>query len=255
MTVTKPAPFFSIITVNLNNKDGLLATQDSLAQQLFRDFEWIVIDGASDDSSQAALDQDSVTKFISEPDRGLYDAMNKGIEIAAADYVIFLNAGDRLYEPATLRAINEEITAHGGPVDFAYGHSYEHDRNLYYKSARAPGTGWRGMFTHHQAMIYKRESIGMLRYNEVYRIAADYEFTMKFLRQAPHRLYLPFPVCIFEAGGLAQQNAAKARREEFVIRKELGLCHPVLYHLLYLKQALCRLMRRTAPALYWRLRP
>ncbi len=86
----------SIITVNLNNKDGLQKTIDSVISQTFKDFEWIVIDGGSTDGSKELIEKysDYISYWVSEPDKGIYNAMNKGIKVAKGDYLEFLNSGD-----------------------------------------------------------------------------------------------------------------------------------------------------------------
>lgn len=93
----------SIITVNLNNKDGLQKTIDSVISQTFKDFEWIVIDGGSTDGSKELIEkyQESISYWVSEPDSGIYNAMNKGIRIGGG-YIIFLNSGDYLFNSRSL---------------------------------------------------------------------------------------------------------------------------------------------------------
>lgn len=97
----------SIITVNLNNKDGLQKTIGSVVSQTFKDFEWIVIDGGSTDGSKELLEQyaDHFAYWVSEPDKGIYNAMNKGIKVANGEYLLFLNSGDSLYEDVTLEKV------------------------------------------------------------------------------------------------------------------------------------------------------
>lgn len=88
----------SIITVNLNNRDGLQKTIESVVSQTFRDFEWIIIDGGSIDGSKELIEQyaDHFSYWVSEPDKGIYNAMNKGILKAIGEYILFLNSGDQL---------------------------------------------------------------------------------------------------------------------------------------------------------------
>ena len=97
----------SIITVNLNNKDGLQKTIDSIISQSCRDFEWIVIDGNSTDGSKELLEinKKNITYWISEPDNGIYDGMNKGIMKAKGEYLLFLNSGDILYSKDSIKEV------------------------------------------------------------------------------------------------------------------------------------------------------
>jgi len=112
----------SIITVNLNNKNGLQKTIDSVVSQTFKDFEWIVIDGGSIDGSRELIEQyaDHFAYWVSEPDKRVYNAMNKGIRVAKGDYLQFLNSGDWLWNETAL----ERCFSHGFTADIAYGDLY-----------------------------------------------------------------------------------------------------------------------------------
>ena len=94
----------SIITVNLNNKDGLQKTIDSVISQTFKDCEWIVIDGGSTDGSKELIEKysDHISYWVSEPDNGIYNAMNKGIKASKCEYLLFLKSGDIINESRTL---------------------------------------------------------------------------------------------------------------------------------------------------------
>lgn len=97
----------SIITINLNNKEGLRKTINSVVSQTFTDYEFIIIDGKSTDGSLDVIDQykDKISYWISEKDSGIYNAQNKGIRRAKGEYLYFLNSGDALYEVNTLKKI------------------------------------------------------------------------------------------------------------------------------------------------------
>ena len=97
----------SIITVNLNNKDGLQKTIDSVISQTYKDFEWIIIDGGSTDGSKELIEKysDYITYWVSEPDKGIYNAMNKGIVKAHGEYLNFMNSGDLFASPTVLQVI------------------------------------------------------------------------------------------------------------------------------------------------------
>ena len=110
----------SIITVSLNNVVGLKRTVASVLQQTSRDFEYIVIDGGSTDGTLEFLQQNITTfsYWVSEPDEGIYDAMNKGIKVAQGKYLLFLNSGDTFYANNTLEQFEEELKV---PADLIYG--------------------------------------------------------------------------------------------------------------------------------------
>lgn len=251
-------PFFSIVTVTRDNLVGLQASADSLLRQDCRDFEWIVIDGDSRDGTQDFLGRfffpfAAPFHWTSEPDRGLYDAMNKGIARAVGAYTLFLNAGDRLAVPDVLGQIKTALDRES--ADFLYGDALERHRGeSVFKPARPAASVVRGMFTHHQAMVYRTAPLRALRYDLRYPIAADYDLTCRFLRAAPRALYLPRPLCIFEAGGVSQKRAAQARAEQYAVRRALGLCGFWRNAAVYLMQCGTLFLRRAAPGLYWRLR-
>ncbi len=245
------APLFSIITITMNNQAGLTKTGISVHEQTCHDYEWIIIDGGSGDQIPDDIPTKNVT-YISEADNGLYDAMNKGIRNATGQYLIFMNAGDCFESKNTLFEIQEHIKDE--EFDFIYGDSLEeiNTRKHYKRSKPHPMIG-SGMITHHQAIIYNAKLFKDLNYDLKYKISADYDLTFKAISKSENFLYLPFPICIFEAGGLSQQNAKQGRTEEFKIRRAQGVS---LFNAsrTYIKQAVSYQVRRLCPALYWRLK-
>lgn len=231
-------PLFTIITVVRNNLDGLKRTAQSVQGQSFRDFEWHVVDGASTDGSQNFL----AAITVSEPDGGIYDAMNKGIGRAQGDYLIFMNAGDSFADFFTLERI--AATAAKMRPDLLYGDAIEDGR---IKPARSHTRIASGLITHHQAIVYKRKP---RLYDMQYRIAADYKYTAQAIFEAETCVHMPFPVCIFEQGGISQREAAQGRWEQADIRDELGLRAPFAPMLQWLALGL----KRAVPSLYWALR-
>lgn len=250
-------PMFSIITVTRNHLDGLKATQQSLLAQIRRDFEWIIIDGASEDGTieylkNMTLDEPLFT--LSEPDAGLYEAMNKGIKKSSGQYVLFLNSGDTFATDQTLENITKACTKN---PDFIYGDSLENHKNkIHYKRANPAKKVIWGMFTHHQSMLYKRSIISEndLRYRQIYSIAGDYDFTLRFLQLAKKSLHIPIPICTFELGGLSQQNAFEGRRQQYIIRGTLRVGPQYLNFLVFAVQTLSWNLRVHAPPLYYALK-
>ena len=202
-------PLFSVITITFNNRDGLRKTAASVQSQIYKDIEWIIIDGHSNDGTQNDFTNFSSAKIISEPDQGIYDAMNKGINLATGDYLIFMNAGDVFADENVLIEISKQcISQH----DFIYGDSHE---DHHFKPTRDHSKINWGMPTHHQAMLYSRRALADMRYDLSYKIAADYDLTLRFLKIARNILYVPIPICIFEVGGVSQTNVKRGRDEQF----------------------------------------
>lgn len=228
-------PLFSIVTITKNNDRGLARTRGSIEEQSCWNYEWIIIDGAL------------------EPDNGIYDAMNKGITRAKGDYILFLNAGDRFADPETLSLLERHIETF--PSDFIYGDAMEDVKEkLMVKKARPHASLARGMFTHHQAMVYKRSMIGDLRFNTDYKIAGDYDFTARFLKKCNEASYVPAPLCHFESGGLSQRKSGLGRREEFRAKIKNRLCNPLTAIGIYIMQAGAMILRKSNPDLYAKIR-
>lgn len=246
---------FSLVTVTRNNLAGLQETQRSVQAQFFSDFEWIVVDGASTDGTVEFLTSPTPGKsgesdgkrtiWISEPDCGIYDAMNKGLRLASGEYLLFLNAGDTLVSAETLQALSRLDS------DFIYSDSREGE---HYKRARSHTRAVTGMFTHHQAMVYRRTLVGDLRFDTACKIAADYKFTLAFLSRAKTVLYHPAPLCCFEPGGVSQTQVRAGRREQFRIRRELKCCSLPVNIVILLGQCAIMVFRRGFPGLYWWLK-
>ena len=116
---------FSIITINYNNKDGLERTVKSVISQTFQDFEYIIIDGGSTDGSVDVIKKfaDRIDYWVSEPDKGVYNAMNKGIQQAHGDYLNFMNSGDCYYDKYRL----EKIMKYNLEADFVIGRDFHED--------------------------------------------------------------------------------------------------------------------------------
>ena len=179
-------PLISIITITYNAEKELPATMKSVAMQSFKDFEHLIIDGASKDETIKTACEFGTENLIvkSEPDKGLYDAMNKGLREATGKYILFLNAGDAFHSPDTLEKYAE--AAYLNP-DIIYGDTVivnearevlrpRHlaaPENLTFKSFS------NGMLVCHQAFMVKRELAP--EYDLSYRFSADYDWTVKCL--------------------------------------------------------------------------
>ena len=180
----------SIITVNLNNRDGLQKTIDSVVSQTFKDFEWIVIDGGSTDGSKELIEQyaDHITYWVSEPDKGIYNAMNKGIKVSKGEYLFFLNSGDWLWEPNTLLSVAEAMKSLPENC-FLYGSCF--DRDL--KNNNPPEKLDLAFFLNstlcHQVVFHPRSAFPEEGYDESYRIVSDWKllFESIVLRQFPYK--------------------------------------------------------------------
>lgn len=252
--MTDKPPLFSIVTITYNNIEGLQKTHKSLKAQSLTDYEWIIVDGGSDDGTKEYVESHTrLPDFVSEPDNGIYHAMNKGLERAKGEYILFLNAGDCLADQDILATMEKSIKAFA--PDFLYGDSTEgiDEKNAFYKKARNHRRYLWGMFTHHQAMLYKRTSIKSLRYSEHYKIASDYLFTVQFLKNIKDESkihYIPCAICLFETGGISQQNDVLGRKEQADIKKRLALCEDSTISFIAFCQKMTMLLKTRVPEVY-----
>lgn len=251
--MTINTPLFSVVTITRNNLAGLKKTAQSIESQTCADYEWIVIDGASTDETAKFLSAKNIL-FYSEPDQGIYDAMNKGIERARGKYLIFMNAGDRFAEETILARVGRLLTEKAS--DLLYGDATEGNQiHSFYKTAKPETSIDFGLFTHHQAIFYRKETLGNLRYNLNYSVAADYDFTRQFIKKAHTVQYMPFAICLFEPGGVSQRHARQGRQEQFIIRSRDGVS-AIKNAYIYARQSMAWTLRRLCPALYeaWKAR-
>lgn len=181
----------SVITVTYNAEHTLERTLKSVREQTYPAIEHIIVDGNSNDGTVALIHryENERLKWISEPDKGLYDAMNKGIKMATGDYLCFLNAGDTFYDTDTVQKIFASIDENHSP-DILYGETAIVDDNgrfLHMRRLQAPkNLTWKsfkhGMVVCHQAFIVKRELVEP--YDLSYRFSADFDWCIRMMKKA-----------------------------------------------------------------------
>lgn len=206
----------SVITVCRNAGDSLLPTLKSIAAQRGVELELIIVDGASTDGSvdvikNFAAESALQVKWVSEPDGGVYAALNKGIKMAAGDVVGLLHAGDRFTDPHILRIVGAAFE--NPAIDYLYGDvkyvEYSTGRcHRNYQSARfQPRMLLNGFAPPHPSLYVRREvfdSVGM--YSEEYKVAADFEFFVRLtLVRQSKGCYLPAVMVNMEPGGLSSR--------------------------------------------------
>lgn len=236
----KPAPLISIITVVYNSQQFLEGTIQSIATQSSSNYEYIVVDGGSTDGTLDIIKRNSevIDHWISEPDKGLYDAMNKGLRMATGDYIWFVNSGDKIFEDNTISLI-ESIANQNVKPDVIYGETLiidGDDKEIGMRRLSTPDTlTWKklidGLVVCHQSILVKR-SIAPF-YNTKYRISADYDWVLTSLRRAKVVENSRLILARYLDNGLSKNNIPKALKERFlVMRKNFGLAKTVGNHLL-----------------------
>lgn len=234
-------PLFSIITVTYNAARTLPRTLGSVGEQTCRLFEHIIIDGGSTDGTLALIEADVAGSpgriVVSEPDHGLYDAMNKGMGLASGDYLIFLNAGDRFASAGTLQLIADKIMANDYP-GVVYGQTDLVDdtghrigpRHLTAPPTLSYADFARGMLVCHQAFVVLRRIAPP--YSLRYRFSADYDWCIKCLQHSRSNVYAGTVLIHYLAEGLTTANHRASLRERFrIMCRYYGLFPTLVRHI------------------------
>lgn len=232
-------PLFSIITVTYNAGATLPFTLESIREQTFNLYEHLIIDGASTDDTVHIAQESDVpnSRIITEPDRGLYDAMNKGLGLAQGDYVIFLNAGDSFHAPDTLQKVADAILSNDYP-GIVYGQTdivnadrkKVSDRHLIAPETLTLESFSQGMVVCHQAFFALRKITS--NYVTNLKFSADYEWCIRVLQRSHHNVYIDETVVDYLNEGLTTGNHLASLCERFKIMSYYyGLFHTVKLHI------------------------
>ena len=205
----------SIITVNLNNRIGLIKTIESIKSQSFQNYEWIVIDGGSTDGSKEVIEENSnyISYWVSEPDGGIYYAMNKGLRQANGEYVQFLNSGDYYIDKNVLEYI---FAQDQNLSDVNYGDQWCIDNGIVVEKRSYPANmNISFLFRSplgHQATIIKTECAKACPYRAEYSISADRAFFLELYCKGAKFKYLGVPVVYFDVDGIGSNPSTKELR-------------------------------------------
>lgn len=236
-------PKFSIITITYNAASVIEPTLQSVLAQTYRNYEYLLIDGGSKDDTVAKAKASGITfaHIISEPDKGLYDAMNKGIGLATGDYLCFLNAGDSFFAPYTLQTIATAANKEKTLPDVLYGETAEVDKARNFvrmRRLKAPKElNWRsfkdGMMVCHQAFYAKREIAPM--YDLKYRFSSDVDWCIKVMKRSSRLVNVNATVINYLQDGLSIQNHRASLKERFcIMSKHYGLLPTIARHLWFI---------------------
>ena len=255
---------FSIITITYNAEKVLQRTLDSVRSQTYRDMEHLIIDGASTDKTvamgEAYRQRASYDVIIqSEPDKGIYDAMNKGLRLATGDYVVFMNAGDTFHDERTLERVLRGITElrNSGTPELRpaviYGDTDIVDsegRFLRKRHLSVPDRlTWRsfrnGMLVCHQAFYARQDIARDIPYDQQYRHSSDVDWCIRVMKEAERRHLplrrVPGVVADFMDGGNTTQNHRASLKERFtVMRRHYGLFTTLTMHAWFIVRAFFR---------------
>lgn len=239
----------SIITINYNNSAGLQRTIESVLSQTWKDYEWIIIDGGSTDGSLDIIKKHAshFSWWCSEPDRGIYNAMNKGITHAKGEYLNFLNSGDCFYSSDSLSGLFkntyiEDILIcdaiymyNGHEIVFCDASSCNYDYDFFMRGTLP-----------HQASFFKRTTFDKFgNYDESLKIVADWKFFVETIYYGGATTkYVPIKMCLYEGNGISagetMQNERKMVTDQLFhphIQKDIFILTEYKKELLFIKQS------------------
>lgn len=223
----------TIITINRNNSSGLEKTIQSVASQTCKDFEYIVVDGASTDESVEVIRRmedwfENSIKWISEPDRGIYNAMNKGIEMASGEYVQFLNSGDCLTSNDVIGRMYEALERNSYP-SILYGNMLKdmpHESIIKDKCFAGQDISFLGFYTgtlNHSPTYIRKDLFNKYGgYDENLKIVSDWKWFLQAIilgEETP--VYTDIDVTLFDMTGISETNVEVTREERKQTLKEL----------------------------------
>lgn len=234
----KNQPVISLITVVFNGEKYIGKTIESVLNQSYSHIEYIIVDGKSTDLTLEVVGSyEGIDRVISEPDHGLYDAMNKGLKAATGDYVWFLNSGDQIYEKDTVKLMTEGLT---GSPDIIYGGTMiidEEQKEIGDRRLKAPDRlSWKsfrqGMVVCHQSILVKTKLAP--EYNLEYKLSADIDWAIRAAKEASQIHNSSLVLSRFLEGGLTEHNIKAGLKERFkIMRHFYGLIPTILRHFLF----------------------
>lgn len=207
----------SIITIAYNNLEGLKVTYESIRRQTFSDYEWLVVDGGSTDGTKQFLEEhdSELAYWCSEPDKGVYNAQNKGTRHATGEYCIYMNSGDSFFADDVLEKVFDSQT----DADVIYGNWMLVFQNGKTRLGVAPEVADIAYFFDdnmcHQSMLIRRSAVLERPYDESFRIYADWEEWLALVVTGKTFRKIDMTICNFMVGGISTgDNASETLKQE-----------------------------------------
>ena len=213
---------YSVITINYNNRDGLNHTIDSVICQTFKDYEYIIIDGGSTDGSLNVIKKNEsyITYWVSEKDKGVYNAMNKGVTHAQGDYCIFMNSGDSFFDEYVLA----KLSSYNNGEDIIVGKVFN-DKNIEISPRPNREISLYHLYSGaipHQGAFIKTALLKETPYDESLKITADWKFFIQTLILRDCSLkYVDDIIAKYDTHGISSMNPILMREEKELVLKSL----------------------------------
>jgi len=250
-------PLLTIVTVVFNARNDFLTTLASVRQQTARaQFEYLVVDGGSTDGTvddiRAAADRGEVDRWVSEPDRGIYDAMNKAVGLARGTWILFLNTADVFVAPTTVA----EAGLDGIETDLAYGSCEQvyPDGGVHFTACQPFDTTYRAMPCSHQSLFARRDLLRKFPFELRFRVAGDHHFLARCLTAGVCATRWDEPVARVRLERYTWKQLASGQREKCDAMLDAGA--PPSIRGVYARQtvalAVKHLLKKIAPASWWR---
>lgn len=244
-------PLISIITVCLNAGQVIEKTIRSVTEQNYPNIEYIIVDGVSTDNTSLIVEKykNKISRFIQESDRGLYDAMNKGMRMASGEYINFMNAGDTFSSEGTLREVFSKAPEE---ADVIYGDYIHLARafKVYIKSKPLERLWVRPRFCH-QSAFYRRELLMKYPFSGRY-IASDVEQAYDMYRDGAHFYNTNVLVALFDSSGISGKSISRISREmrRIVLSRDYKRSSRVIFFLYGFRFFLLESIRKLSPVLF-----
>ncbi len=225
-------PTVSIVTITFNAEKVVEKTIRSVLSQDFTNFEYVFVDGKSSDKTMQIIEsyrsrfEDKGIKFrvLSEPDKGIYDAMNKSIRLAEGEWLLMLNAGDALAHQNVLSCFFLDKSYE---ADVVYGETIMSDNGYYKKRITyTPDIMNRQLPFCHQSVFVRTDILRAYGFDMNYKLAADYDLFVRMYKTGIHFEYVKEWVSIYDMTGVSEKNAIRTNKEAQLIRERNGLTVP-----------------------------
>ena len=212
----------TVVTVCYNSENYIERTLKSVLGQNYQNYEYIIIDGKSTDKTCSIISsyKEKINLFISEPDTGIYNAMNKAILKAKGEWIIFLNAGDTFVDESTLEKVSPFLIENR--ADVVYGDIYKKRKSgeLLLKRAEKQGNKHR-MYFCHQAVFCRTSLLKKYQFDEKYRLSADFKFFKQIFIDGYRFCQINMPISVFDTTGISNTNRNAGLMENINVIKEL----------------------------------
>lgn len=243
-------PLISIVTVVYNGEKYLEETIKSVITQTYDNVEYIIIDGGSTDGTLDIIRKydTKIDYWISEKDKGIYDAMNKGIDYISGEWINFMNAGDVFYESSTIKEIfsNELYT----DMDFIYGDlEINYGKFKRFEKAKQLENIWKGMVFSHQSCFISSKFHKSNKYSLNYNIGGDFEFFYNAFKKDKKFQYIHQIISTMDVEGLSDSNRFKSinQHHRIVNKHNFSIQYNMYYSFLYVDQFLRKIFKIILP--------